>query len=126
MKLFFNGIPSQTKSKELFDLVLDAGSYWFVRPRRRNILACEVLIITDPKANVISHHGLVSVNNEPFGRRIIKKLNGTVFKQTQIQVREYAHRVPGDQRFKEESIGLYRPHDRRRHDLIIERRLFSN
>jgi len=64
---------------------------------------------------------LVSIKTEEMGERIIGKLNGKEFKDSEIEVREYAHRVPGDQRFQDDDLWMTRHDDRRRQNIKVER-----
>ena len=88
-----------------------------------DITRCEILEVTDQETGQTECHGLVTFRNPKLGEKAIKKLNGKVFMGTAVaNVREYTHRSPGDRRFTRDNLGLRRPEERRRRNLIVELR----
>ena len=121
MDLIFTNIPSKTKNEELYDFVIKSVTSWWVKGVDQEITRSEVLRITDQETSGIEYYGLVSIKSQVMGERVLEKLNGQLFKDTEIEVREYSHRVPGDRRFKDECLWVSRPTDRRRKNLKVER-----
>ena len=94
MIIFLRNIPLETKkfeiagfiNKVINDCFLDRSSI------KVSIGDVETLSIQDIDSNSLEMHGLVRVFPNEVGKRVIKKLDGTIFKQKPITVREYVNR----------------------------------
>lgn len=122
MDIFFRNIPAKTKLSDLEAFAAEGAKTWLSRSEAQ-ISRCEILEITDDETGITEYHGLVSVRDPKVGERMIKKLNRKVFMgKTIAEVREWSHRAPGDRRYREETLGMKKPDDRRRKSLTIEKK----
>ena len=121
MDLLMTNIPADAKNDELYDHIVSKVSNWWVKGVDPEITRCEIFRITDQDTNDRNFFALVSINTEEMAERVINKLNGKKFKASRIGIREYAHRAPVDQRYKDDQLGIIRLQDRRRKNLKIER-----
>lgn len=121
MDIFFRNLPAKARIKDLYVLVTDASKPKWPWMQAPEITRCEILEITDQDTGQVEFHGLVTVRDPSVGEQIVKKLNGQPFHATVLEVREYAHRSPGDRRI-DGRLGLSQPEERRRKNLKIERR----
>jgi len=117
MIIFIRNIPFDTKKEDI------AG---FINSSSVQISIEDIVIFWIPNvdASTLEQHGLVWISPKEAGARVIKRLNGSLFKGKSVTVREYINRsADNDPRknhpdtainFKEQRIS-----DRRRHSLII-------
>ncbi|MDD5460206.1 MAG: hypothetical protein PHG00_01010 [Methylococcales bacterium] len=94
MIIFLRNIPFEAKKFEIaifINRVLD--ECFLDRPNTKvSVGDIETLSIQDIDANKIEKHGLVRVFPNEVGKRVVKKLNGTTFKQTPVSAHEYVSR----------------------------------
>lgn len=125
MILFIRKIPANTRLNELADFVQPAlKGGLFKKPGR--IVKIEILTLRDIHLHSFEYHGLVTVDSDETGHRVIKKLKGKLFKGKHTLVREYVQRRwQNDRRLKhhpEDAVALEkRKTDRRRNEKQLER-----
>jgi hypothetical protein len=125
MIIFLRCIPPETKKYEIANFINRVFSKCFLYRQSGDILHedIEILSIQDIDSNTLEKHGLVSIFPKEVGNRVIKKLDGTIFKGKRITVREYFNRsADNDPRNKNPNatIGFkeQRASDRRRKPLM--------
>jgi len=65
------------------------------------LVKAEILVIRDGNTKKTEYHGLIYVDSEKTGQRLIKKLNGKEFKNRTVEMREYYSRCwHNDRRLK--------------------------
>jgi hypothetical protein len=94
MIIFLRDIPSETKKYEIASFIDRVFNDCFLDKSNAKISVedIEILSIQDIDSNVLEKHGLVRVFPKEVGKRVIKRLDGTIFKQKRITVREYVNR----------------------------------
>jgi hypothetical protein len=94
MIIFLRNIPPETKKYEIASFINRVFNDCFLdKPSTKISLEdIEILSIQDVDSNTLEQHGLVRVFPKEVGRRIIKQLDGTIFKQKHITAREYINR----------------------------------
>lgn len=122
MQVIFCNIPSKTSLGELVNFAQSG-----IRPilpflRKPQIVAYEILDITDKRKLLNEFHGLVTYANKIDAEKAIKALNGKKLHGKPIPVRTYVYRKPGDGRVKQNTQGLNRPDNQRREELVIKKR----
>ena len=117
MIIFIKNIPLETKSEEIAGFINSSGIPISIE---------DIVIFSMPDVDTrpLERYGLVWVSPKEAGARVIKRLNGSLFKGQPVTVREYIVRsADNDPRknnpdnavnFKEQRIS-----DRRRKSLII-------
>lgn len=130
MMLFFRNIPAPTRPNELYDHVAQAVAEE-LNERLKQVVKAEVMVIRDKQTNMLEHHGLVSIDSDEAGIRVIKNLNGLQFNGSEVLVRCYKQRdVHNDRRLNSrpvpQDIIEKRGHDRRRGDSVEIYIDFSN
>jgi len=94
MIIFFRNIPINTKKYEIAAFIEPAfnGSF-LVRSRTKiSVQDIEILSIQDIDSNEQERHALVQVYPDEVARRLIKHIDGAVFKNTPVSAREYVNR----------------------------------
>lgn len=92
MIIFLRRIPGNTKKHEIIDFInpiLKGGLF----QKSGHIEQIKILVLKNTQNNILEFHGLVTIDSEQVGKRIIKKLNRKYFKDKPIAVREYHHRT---------------------------------
>ncbi len=94
MIIFLRNIPPETKKYEIASFIDRVFNKCFLdRPSTAILLEdIEILSIQDVDSNTLEKHGLVRVSPTEVAIRVIKMLDGTVFKGTHVTVREYINR----------------------------------
>ena len=94
MIIFIRNIPPETKKYEISIFINRVFSDCFLdkSSAKVSIEDIEILSIQEMDSNTIEKHGLVRVLSKEVGRRVIKRLDGTIFKQQRITIREYVNR----------------------------------
>lgn len=95
MIIFLRNIPPETKKYEIASFINRAFNECLLDDRSIGAISIadvEFLSILNVNSNTLEKHGLVRIFPKEVGKRIIKKLEGTVFKQKPITVREYFNR----------------------------------
>ena len=94
MIIFLRNIPLETKKFEIANFINKVFNDCFLdrSSTKVSIGDIETLSIQDVDSNLLEKHGLVRVFPNEVGKRVIKKLDGTIFKQKPITVREYVNR----------------------------------
>lgn len=95
MIIFLRNIPPETKKYEIASFINRAFNECLLDNRSIGAISIadvEFLSILNVNSNTLEKHGLVRIFPKEVGKRIIKKLEGTVFKQKPITVREYFNR----------------------------------
>jgi hypothetical protein len=126
MIIFLRNIPLKTKKYEIASFIGKVFDHCFLgRPSATlSIEDIEILLIQDVDSNTLEKHGLVRISPKEVAKRVIKKLNGTIFKGTHITVREYinrsAHNDPRNELLPDTTINFKerRASDRRRDPLM--------
>jgi len=119
----FRNVPEKTTHHHLAEYIESALKVgWF---RKKIIIEdLKVIHLHDGHSKTSEFHGLVTVQSEAAGRRIIKRLNKKVFLGRPIIVREYHRRLwHNDPRVKHNAqnieIPCRRGTDRRRKNLKV-------
>ncbi|MGR8997930.1 MAG: hypothetical protein ACU88J_02635 [Gammaproteobacteria bacterium] len=126
MIMFIRDIPSETKKYEIASFIERVFNHCFLgRPSATlSIADIEILSIQDVDSNTLEKHGLVRISPKEVAKRVIKKLDGTIFKGTRVTVREYinrsAHNDPRNELLPDTTINFKerRASDRRREPLM--------
>ena len=94
MIIFLRNIPPETKKYEIASFIDRVFKKCFPDMPSTAILLedIEILSIQDVDSNTLEKHGLVRVSPTEVAIRVIKMLDGTVFKGTHVTVREYINR----------------------------------
>jgi hypothetical protein len=94
MIIFFRNIPLKTKKCEIASFIGKVFNHCFLgRPSTRlSIADIEILSIQDVDSNTLEKHGLVRISPKEVAKRVIKKLDGTIFKGVYVTVREFISR----------------------------------
>lgn len=94
MIIFLRNIPTDTKKYEIADFISPVLNDCFLDKSTSTISIedVEILSILDVNSNNIEKHGLVRVFPNEVANRLIKRLDGALFKHKRIAVREYVNR----------------------------------
>lgn len=94
MIIFLRNIPPDTKKYEIASFIDRVFNDCFLDKSKAKISIedIEILSIQDVDSDMLEKHGLVRVFPKEVGKRVIKKLDGTVFKRKYVTVREYVNR----------------------------------
>jgi len=94
MIIFLSNIPIDTKKFEIASFINKVFNDCFLDKSSTNVSIgdIETLSIQDVDSNSLEKHGLVRVFPNEVGKRLIKRLDGTIFKQKPITVREFVNR----------------------------------
>ena len=125
MIIFLRNIPLDTKKFELAGFLKPIFNKCFLSDSTSDISVEDIdfLSIQDVDSNVTEKHGLVRVFPNEVGKRLIKNLDGKLFKQQPVFAREYVIRsTQNDPRnnAKEPPAGIieHRIGDRRRSHIM--------
>jgi len=125
MIIFLRDIPPETKKFEIATFINEV----FADKSSTHIPIADVefLSLQDVDSNPLETHGLVRILSKDVGKKVIKALNGTIFKERRITVCEYVIRsVSNDPRNKHPGIIIdfkeQRALDRRRKNIDVNRR----
>ena len=100
MIIFLKNIPVDTRPQDIEEFVTP-GMRVGVFFRVGRLLKAEILVIRDGNTKKIEYHGLIYVDSEKTGERLIKKLNGKEFKNRVVEMRQYYSRCwHNDRRLK--------------------------
>lgn len=124
MIIFFKNFPPEIKKYEIAGFIDDVINDCFLGKvdTKISIKDIETFTIQEVDSDTVEVYGLVRVFPKEVARRVIKKLNGALFKQKRITAREYfnrsvhndpRHMGPGTKYFYEK-----RTFDRRRKPLM--------
>ncbi|RLA21783.1 MAG: hypothetical protein DRQ62_09015 [Gammaproteobacteria bacterium] len=92
MLVFFRNIPAQTKRSDLIEHVESAiKAPWF--RKKGSIESVKVIHLKDHHAKASEYHCVMTIEPEVAARRVIKRLNKSVFLGRHIIVREYQRRI---------------------------------
>lgn len=90
MIVLIKNLPINTKESELRSLVSSALHIGFILPFWRGKINKIVMFpVTPSKRSHPVYYGVVSLNSEKAGKRVIKSLNGKQFKHQAIEAREF-------------------------------------
>lgn len=122
MILFLRNIPENTRVNDLYEFLTPALKRSFPF-RSGTIVKAEILVLRDKHTKLLEYHGLVHVDSEASGERVIKKIKGKRFKNKLVVIREYKKRDwQNDRRRKQQPVPEYilnkRVHDRRRNNML--------
>lgn len=94
MIIFLKNIPPETHKYEIANFINRVINDCFLGKvyTKISIEDIETFTIQEVDSQALEKHGLVRVFPKEVGKRIIKRLNGTFFKQRCITVREYFNR----------------------------------
>ena len=94
MIIFLRNIPPETKKYEIASFIGKVLNHCFlgIPSTKITIEDIEFLSIQDVDSNTLEKHGLVRVSPKEVAKRVIKKLDGTIFKGDYVTVREYINR----------------------------------
>ena len=95
MIIFLSNIPPETKKYEIASFINRVFKECLLDDRSSGAISIadiEFLSILDVNSNTLEKHGLIRIFPKEVGKRVIKKLDGTAFKQKLIIVREYFNR----------------------------------
>ncbi len=94
MIIFLRNIHPDTKKYEIANFINPVFNDCFLDKSTApiSIEDIEILSILDVSSNRIEKHGLVRVFPNEVAHRLIKRLDGTLFKDKPITVREYVNR----------------------------------
>jgi len=125
MNIFLRRIPAGTKISEIVDFIEPALAGGLLS-KSGHIDHVKIIVLKDTSTNIKEYHGLVAVDTDAVGKRIIKKLNRQVFKGKHIVVREYHDRSwHNDPRINRnewnEELASKRNSDRRRSNIEKEK-----
>lgn len=99
MILFVRNIPESTQPKELRAFVEPVlKRRWAFLPARGHVIKVEILSLQNTINKLVEHHGLIFLDSKPAVELALKSLRGKRFKQRALQVREYRHRNPKNDR----------------------------
>ena len=95
MIIFLRNIPPETKKYEIASFIDKVFNKCFLdRPSAEiSIEDIVILSILDVDSNALEKHGLVRVFPKEVGKRVIKKLDGTIFKRKRVTAHEYVNRL---------------------------------
>lgn len=88
MIILIRQIPKDSSIYELFDFVRPAVKSWLF-PEKPLIQKVEILRLHDVNQDHYEFHGLVHVDSAKAAKRAIKKLDGQLFLNEKVAVREY-------------------------------------
>ena len=91
MIVFLRNIPATTSYDDIANFIEPALKGGFLR-KDGDIERVQMLIIRDPRKNILEHHGLVRIEPENIAKKAIAKLHRKHFLGRPIEVREYHHR----------------------------------
>ena len=117
MRVFICSLPDSTTEQEIRLFVMSAVcSPWQRLLRRHNkIASIEIIEITDESIHSTEYHAIVEFEQPEIAQLAIRKLNGSMFKARQIEVRLYQTRSSyRDRRRQNSEVPLLAIHDRRR------------
>lgn len=129
MIVFLRRIPPNTNKFEIKSFIEPAlAGGWFAK--KGYISNIKILQIKDSARNTYEYHGLVRIEPEPVGERVIKSLNKKAINGKPVLVREYCHRSwHNDPRLRRNHSDIQfadrRKTDRRRKKLEIEEAHFE-
>jgi hypothetical protein len=91
MIVFLRNLPDDTTRQEIIDFVTPALKGGLFRARGL-VTSLDILAIRDNSTRLMEYHGLVHVEPDEAGLRLIRKLHGRLFKGRRMTVREYVMR----------------------------------
>ncbi|MDT8425371.1 MAG: RNA-binding protein [Methyloprofundus sp.] len=118
MIIFLRNIPENTKHSDIIAFVEPAiKKRWF--QKKGEIVSVKVMQLNDPRAGTTEFHGLVTIEPDKVGAKVIRRLNRKLFLAKHIAVHEYHRRNwHNDPRLERTSnVQERRKADRRRKDL---------
>lgn len=130
MDIFIRRLPESVTRLDLIHFISGAlKPHWalFSAPPKTANVDCEIMRVTDIDSQTVEYHGIAhfAQPNEAMG--VIARLNGTLLKGKQMEVRKFFHRSSlRDRRIHSSSNPLpthvfeQRHEDRRRSQLLIE------
>ncbi|WP_024298301.1 hypothetical protein [Methylomicrobium lacus] len=94
MIIFLRNIPIDTKKYEIASFIEPVFNDCFLvkATTRVSLQDIEILAIKDIDSDVIEKHALIRIVPEEVAKRVIKHIDGTVFKNTPVSAREYINR----------------------------------
>jgi hypothetical protein len=94
MIIFLRNIPINTKKYEIAAFIEPVFNDCFlVRSTAKvSVQDIEILSIQDIDTDVLEKHALVNIVPTEVARRVIKRIDGALFKNTPISAREYVNR----------------------------------
>jgi hypothetical protein len=95
MILFFKNIPNNTQDNEIATFVQPVIKGGLLGARGR-ITRIDVIALKEMTSNLVEFHALVNVEPEKFALKVIKILNGQIFKGQPITVQKYYVRNRGN------------------------------
>ena len=91
MVIILKNIPAKATKQDVKDFVITAvKGGWF--DKKGKVTNISLLILRNLHTHVISNHGLVSIEPDNVGQRVIKKLNRKVLLDKPVVVAEYKKR----------------------------------
>ena len=125
MKVFFRNIPEHTKPNELARFVTPFLKKSFINPfkAKGQVIRHNVVAQTDREKNVVRHHGLVTIEPDAAGARMLKRIRRMPFNGRKIIIREFVDRTyENDRRNYQSKLKVHpqrdlRCTDRRQHGL---------
>lgn len=119
MKILFRNIPEDTKPEELARFVSPFLKTSFINPfkAKGEMIRHAIVAQTDRDNNVICHHGLITIEPDAAGARLLKRIRRIPFKGRKIIIREFVDRTwENDRRNYESKRKIHPLNERRRTD----------
>ena len=124
MQILIRSIPKDTHPNELHQFILPSLDKRILSSFRTpgELISVKVFAQKDSDFNIVSHHGLATIEPDKAAKRSIKRLFKTPFKGTFTIIREFVHRSwQNDRRCHRQAnirhINSRRKADRRQHNL---------
>jgi hypothetical protein len=94
MIIFLRNIPINTKKYEIATFIEPVFNDCFLgrSTTKVSVQDIEILSIQDIDTDVLEKHALVRIFPKEVARRVIKRIDGALFKNTPISAREYVNR----------------------------------
>ena len=94
MIIFLRNIPVNTKKYEIATFIEPIFNDCFLgrSTTRVNVHDIEILSIQDVDSELIEKHALVRIFPEEVGKRVLKRIDGKLFKNKPVLAREYVNR----------------------------------
>ena len=127
MIIFLRNIPYETTKQEIANFIGRAFNGFCLLDKPSAKIELEdvsILSIKDVNSNALEKHGLVNVFPNETGKRVIEKLDGTIYKGKYLTIREYINRsIDNDPRNNPQAGTIAdfterRVSDRRRHPVM--------
>lgn len=98
MIIFLRNIPLDTKKYEIASFIEPIFNDCFLDKATTTVSLqdIEILSIQDIDSTVMEKHALIKILPDAVGKRLIKRIDGAVFKNAPVSAREYVNRSPSN------------------------------